>query len=291
MSVADRFKTLLSNITLSQVQLDDGSTKRGSVCAPLNAKYYSSSSSTDNSQYVGSWGKYTRIRPPRDVDVLFRLPYSVFERYELKIGNKQSQLLQEIKLELQKSFPRTEIRGDGPVVAVPFQTYSVELLPGFKLQNGQYWIPITTGGGTYKNFDPEAESSHIQASNSKWNNNTRDLIRMLKCWQSYCSVPLKSFYLELLAVNFLDQWQHAGQSATFYDWMIRDFFLWLSKQGTTTLYVPGTYEPIRLTSDWVSKAQSAFERSAKAAHYESEDSHILAGIEWQKIFGKDIPLA
>jgi SMODS domain-containing protein len=108
LSVSERFKQFLDNITLSTTQIDDGKTKRGSVCKVLNSKYWSSSSENDNRFYVGSWGKYTRIRPPRDVDVLFKLPKSVYDRFQLRTGNKQSQLLQEIKDALKASFPKTD---------------------------------------------------------------------------------------------------------------------------------------------------------------------------------------
>src|SRR5258708_35590422 len=102
-SVSKRFEQLLDNIGLTTAQEDDVKTKRASVCKVLNTKYWSSSSETDNSFYVGSWGKYTRIRPPRDVDVLFKLPKSVYDRFQLRTGNKQSQLLQEVKDTLKAS--------------------------------------------------------------------------------------------------------------------------------------------------------------------------------------------
>lgn len=290
MGVSERFTTFLSNIRLTDAQKTDGATKRESVCSALNWKYYSSTSGTNNSFYVGSWGKLTRIRPPRDVDVLFKLPNSVYERFQGKTGNKQSQLLQEVKNVLVASFPKTDIRGDGPVVLVPFQSYAVELLPAFVLTSGQYWIPITANGGSYKTFDPDAEIKHINDSNGKTNNNTLDLVRMLKCWQAHCSVPLKSFYLELLAVKFLDQWEHAGKSKTYYDWMTRDFFGWLVNQAWGTLYVPGTWEILSLGNAWKSKAQSAYDRAAKATQNEADNLPYTAGEEWQKIFGTDIPL-
>lgn len=288
MGVSERFTIFLSNIRLTDVQKSDGATKRESVCSALNRKYYSSTSGTDNSFYVGSWGKLTRIRPPRDVDVLFKLPNAVYERFQGKTGNKQSQLLQEVKNVLVVSFPKTEISGDGPVVLVPFQSYAVELLPAFVLTSGQYWIPITANGGSYKTFDPSAEIKHIKDSNGK-TNNTLDLVRMLKCWQAYCSVPLKSFYIELLAVKFLDQWEHAGKSKTYYDWMTRDFFAWVVNQAGGTLYVPGTWESLPLGDAWKSKAQTAYDRAAKATQHEADNLPYTAGEEWQKSFGADIP--
>lgn len=193
MEVNERFDHLLINITLTDAQKADGATKRQSVCSVLNRRYYNSESGTSNSIYVGSWGKGTRTRPPRDVDVLFELPLSVYQRLQARNGNKQSQLLQEVKTTLAASFSRTDIRGDGPVVMVPFQSYAVELLPAFRLTNGRYWIPITAKGGYYKEFDPKAEQDKIAASNTQRNNNTRDLIRMVKCWQKSVLCQLSRF--------------------------------------------------------------------------------------------------
>jgi hypothetical protein len=256
----------------------------------LNTKYWSSNSETDNSFYVGSWGKYTRVRPPRDVDVLFKLPKSVYDRFQLRAGNKQSQLLQEVKDVLKASFPKTDVRGDGPVIKVPFQSFAVELVPAFLLTNGRYNIPITTNGGSYKEFDPDAEYEAVKTSNTKTNENTRELIRMMKCWQGYCSVPLKSFWIEMLAVEFLNAWEYAGKSRTYYDWMVRDFLKFLVNKSSGYVFVPGTYELIMLGDDWKSRTETAHGRAVKACEYESANDSVMAGIEWQKLFGDDMPL-
>lgn len=290
LSVSERFKQFLDNITLSATQIEDGKAKRSSVCKVLNSKYWSSVSEVDNSFYVGSWGKYTRIRPPRDVDVLFKLPKSVYDRFQLRNGNKQSQLLQEVKEALKASFSKTDIRGDGPVIKVPFASYAVELVPAFPLTDGKYYIPITTNGGSYKEFDPDAEYQAVADSNKKTNENTRELIRMIKCWQSQCSVPLKSFWIEMLAVDFLSSWEHSGKSRVYYDWMVRDFLKYLVNKANSYLWVPGTYELIWIGDAWKSRAESARVRAVKACEYESDNDSIMAGIEWQKIFGDDMPL-
>ena len=96
MGVTARFETFLSNITLADAQKTAGGERRGAVVATLNRHYYSSGHKTSNSLYIGSWGKFTQIRPPRDVDVLFSLPRSVYDRFQQRTGNRQSQLLQEV---------------------------------------------------------------------------------------------------------------------------------------------------------------------------------------------------
>lgn len=288
MSVVSRFSTFLENISLTEDQKAAGSSRRESVVKALNANYYGTSHPTDNSRYVGSWAKRTRMRPPRDVDVLFELPRSVYERYEARQGNRQSQLLQEVKSVLEKPFPNTDIKGDGPVVVAPFATYNVEIVPAFRLTSGQFWVCMTSGGGRYKAADYQAESDNILHSNSSSNGQTRDLVKMMKRLQAYCSVPLRSFWLELLSVSFLEQWEHRGKSKLYHDYMVRDFLDYALGRRSTYLYAPGTNEAMNIGDTWASKATTARDRAVKACNLEPTDA-AAAGEEWQKIFGADIP--
>jgi hypothetical protein len=288
MSVSARFTTFIGNISLTDAQKTAGAERREAVVKALNQNYYTSNSRTDNSIYIGSWGKLTRVRPPRDVDVLFNLPRSVYDRFELRAGNKQSQLLQEVKTVLLRSFSNTAIRGDGPAVVVPFSAYNVELIPAFSLTSGQYWVCMTDNNGRYKTADYAAEQTSISSSNTITSGNTRDLVKMMKRWQAHCAVSLKSFWIEILAVQFLDQWQYAGKSATYYDWMCRDFLSFIINRANTYISAPGTFELMFLGDAWKSKATSALERAKKACDYEGSDN-AKAGDEWQKIFGTDIP--
>ena len=257
MGVTARFETFLSNITLTDAQRTAGGERREAVIGPLNRHYYASSSKTSNSVFIGSWAKRTRIRPPRDVDVLFALPKEVYDRYQGRTGNRQSQIIQEVKGVLAAAYPNTTITGDGPVVVVPFSAYNVELIPAFKLTDGKYWICITTDGGSYKTADYDAEANQISTSNTNTNGNTRDLVKMMKCWQGYCSVPIKSFWLELLSVEFLNPWENRGKSKTYYDWMVRDFLKYLYGRRNSYVYAPGTGEMMYLGEVWASRASTA----------------------------------
>lgn len=289
MEVSARFTALLGNLALTADQETDGVIKHSGVRKCLNSYYYDSSSDSANSCVIGSWGKSTEIRPPRDIDVLFPLPADVYHRFEKRPGNKQSQLLQEVKAVLANSYPNTKMKADGQVVFVPFVSYAVEVVPAFKIASGQYWICDTNGGGKYKTTDPDAEKRNMTDSNALTSGNTRDLIRMMKRWQEFCSVPLRSFCLELLAIEFLSTWQYRGKSTVYYDWLTRDFFQWLSGKSWHTVFVPGTFEGINIGSDWKSKAESAHGRAVKGYEYESAKQPYNAGSEWQQIFGDFIP--
>jgi hypothetical protein len=294
MTVFERFNKLLSNISLTKDQRLDGIVKHTGVRKCLNQHYYSTNSEYANSLLIGSWGRDTQVRPPRDIDVLFVLPYSVYQRYEGKIGNKQSQLLQEIKAVLSKTYSITKMRADGQVVVVPFTSYAVEVAPAFKLTTGGYWICDTNGGGKYKKIEPDAEAKRLSDSDSQFNGNTRHLVRMMKKWQEYCSVPLKSFWIELVAVDFIASWEHHGKTSVYYDWMVRDFLRYLIAKANGYVLVPGTYDFVSLGDDWKSRGESALNRAVKACQYEADDSNASKNVdawwEWHNIFGDDIPL-
>jgi hypothetical protein len=112
---------------------------------------------------------------------------------------------------------------------------------------------------------------------------------MAKCWQGYCSVPLKFFYIERIAIDFLSSWEHLHKGEMYYDWMIRDFLRYLKNKENGFIVLPGTYRIMYLGDAWVSRTQSAIDRAVKACAFELEDRPIAASAEWQKIFGLDFP--
>lgn len=291
--VTKRFKTFLDNLELTTLQEADGWTKIRGVVSCLNSAYYGNNSQTDHAFLIGSWAKGTRVRPPRDIDLYFILPIDVYNRFEGYAAgtNKQSALLQEVKSKLVASNPSSSIKGDGPVVLAAFTSYSVEIVPAFVYSNDErsYYVCDTKNGGSYKKTMPLHEIDAINAAEARNSNNVRRLVRMLKAWQAWCSVPIKSFYLELLAIEFLDQCQWRNHDFFYYDWISRDFFSWVITKANTYLWAPGTYDPLWLGEEWKSRAESAYARAVKACDYERANDMANAGDEWQKIYGTDIP--
>lgn len=288
-AVRQRFQQFHNSLSLTPTQFLDGMTKRNGVVNCLNRRYYGSTSDTDNSFLVGSWGKDIAMRPPRDVDLYFLLPPAVYTRFQAHVWNRQSTLLQEVRGALAATYPDTDMSGDGQVVVVGFGSYSVEVVPAFLLTNGRYWICNTNGGGSYNEHDPWAEVGHINTIDQATNNNLRPLIRMVKAWQAYCSVPIKSFQLELLAADFLSNSPWRLYDFFWFDWITRDFFAYLYHRANTFVSVPGTLETIYLGNDWRSRAEGAYWRAVKACEHEKYNRVDAAGEEWQKIFGTQMP--
>jgi hypothetical protein len=116
--VERRFTRLLENIKISPDQAQDGEIKHKGVVASLNQVYWGDRHETANRILIGSWGKTTRVRPPRDVDILFILPVDLYWQLQKRVGNRQSQLLQDMRNVLLKTNSATDIRGDGQVGAL-----------------------------------------------------------------------------------------------------------------------------------------------------------------------------
>lgn len=288
-AVRQRFEQFHRNLLLTVPQHADAITKRNGVVRCLNRHYYGLISDTDHSFPIGSWGKNTAIRPPRDVDLYFLLPPNVYQRFQGYLWNRQSALLQEVKQAIVETYPDTDIRGDGQVILVRFKTYNVEVVPAFLLTNWHYWICNTHNGGAYKETAPQAEATYIEDIDKTNNRNLRPLIRMLKSWQARCSVPIKSFELELLAADFIGRSPWRFKDFFWFDWITRDFFAYLYHRANSSVVVPGTFESIYLGNAWQSRATTAYLCAEKACRYEEFNQVEAAGEEWQKIFGLQIP--
>lgn len=287
--LTQRMVRFLANIEITAKQREDGETKAAGIIGCLNRHYYGISSDADNGMLIGSWGKHTWVRPPRDVDLLYLLPASVYFRFQERSGNKQSQLLQEVKSVLERTYWATEMRGDGQVVLVPFASTPVEVAVGFRCQDGSIIVPDTNNGGRYTKSTAEAELAALTAADAACNGNARVLARMIKCWQRECNVPLKSFQIERLAVEFVSQWASRMNGPLWYDWMIRDFLAYLIGRAKGYLSMPGTGELVALGDEWLSRAQTAYRKAQHACDAEKANDEYLAGLYWQDIFGTLIP--
>ena len=290
MYVGAKFDRFISNIQLTDAQLAEAKRKHEGVRDALKSAYYPASYSGTTSILIGSYGKGTACRPPNDVDILFIMPDYLFNKYDSSSFNGQSQLLQDIKAVLLKTYPNTAMRADGQVVVVSFTgSFSVEVIPVFNAwTKGLYYTPDTHNGGSWKTTNPSAEKANITLANLVSDGKATHLIKMMKVWVYNRSVPIKSLALELICVDFINQWPYKDKTSGWYDWMIRDFILHLLLRINGSKQIPGISEFCLFGSEWESKALSARDRAIKACDYEkieSPEADKLATEEWQKIFG------
>jgi hypothetical protein len=293
--VVRHFEQFLGELDLNDPERLDAEGKAERIAKSLFSKYYPNLVFNPLSYVkVGSYGKGTATRPRTDLDMLFVLPADVYGRIEALTGNKQSQLLQEVRRALLVTFPNTDIGADRQAVVAPLQTYNVDIVPAFRFISGEsagkYLIADTTDGGRWRLSDPVAEYNWLRQVDATSAGKATHLIKMLKAWKRECNVEIKSVCLEILANLFVSQWQYREQTIFYYDWMIRDFFAFMVKYVNGQLRPAGITEWIPLGDAWATKCRSAYNRALKACAYEYLDDGFEASSEWQQIFGSQFHL-
>lgn len=285
LNVVPRFRALLDTIAISEETARDGEASLDRITATLNRHFWGHNDKVLNRIVGGSWGKQTRVRPTRDIDMLFLLPAPVFHQFQARSGNRQSQLLQHVKAVLAQTYTRTELRGDGQVVMVKMDHIVVEVVPAFRCDDGSLIICDANAGGRWKACTPEAEINDLAAAEARTGGTARHLARLAKLWARHVDAPIESFMLERLAVEFLQTWQWTVGHLLWYDWIVRDFFGYLVARANGFVVMPGTNEWVALGVAWLPKAKAAHNAASEANVWEDFNNDALALAAWRKLFG------
>jgi hypothetical protein len=285
-TIADKFKDLLINL---RTQNDDTvRSRRKAISRRLNQDFWDSDSETEHSRYIGSYGRGTEIRGASDADLLFRLPSSLYSRYDSYIGNGQSTLLQSIRDSIRKTFSTTDVGGDGQVVVVRFfDGIKFEVVPAFVRTDGSYTYPDSNAGGSWKRMDPISKIKAIDSSNARYNKKVKHLARMARAWRAKNNVPMGGLLIDTLVYNFMPDWEYNGESFVYYDWMVRDFLKYLSEQNRdrTYWYAPGSNQRVNRSGIFEYKAGQAYKEALEAIECETQGLEYSANEHWKNIFG------
>ena len=247
---------------------------------------------TSGGRYVGSFGRNTATGYVSDIDMLFEMPWSVYNSYNAYIGNGQSALLQAVKNSIATTYPNTNLKGDGQIVQVKFSDdMRFEVLPAFKNDDGSYTFADSNGGGSWKKTNPIPEIDSISTGDTLTNNNLRPLCRMIRAWKYYNSVPISGLLIDTLAYRFLTDWSNKDKSYLYYDWMSRDFFNYLKNQDSnqTIWYAIGSGQSIYNPDNFRYKATVAYNKAVDAIKEESDGYTWTSKQTWREIYGTRFP--
>lgn len=290
MTVANNFQTFCCNLRMSEDTVSNIQYRYHRITKTINSYYYNSSSETNNSLYVGSYGRGTEIYTS-DIDIIVKLPYDTYVKFNKYSSNGQSALLQEVKEVLQKTYSTSFLKGDGQVVGINFSDgINFEIVPAFINTDKSYTYPDSNNDGTWKTTDPKSEIEAINLMNSDTNKNLKRLCRMARAWKTNCNVSIHGIVIDTLAYKFIKDWEYKENAYGYYDWMSRDFFKYLKNIDASTSYwfAPGSNRHIlRNNDDFQNKASKAYDKSLEAIENESDES--IAKEKWSDIYGTKFP--
>ena len=293
MGLADWFSTFCSNI-----QVQDGgtiSTRYKSITRRLNTDFWNTTSDTSHSLYVGSYGRNTAIQGFSDLDMIFQLPVSVYKQYNEYEGNGQSALLQAVKRSLAKTYPTTDIGADRQIIEISFtDNITFEVVPAFLINtDDSYTYPDANDGGRWRVTNPKPEIEAIRTRNILCNKNLVPLCRMMRAWKGKWNVPMGGLLIDTLAYQFINDWEHKDQSFFYYDYMCRDFFLFMADQDEDQEYwlAPGSGQRVYSKGSFQWKARRCYNISLEAIAYEQADPkrEWSAKQKWREIFDTSFP--
>jgi len=291
-ALADWFTTFCSNL-----QIRDGgtiATRYANITRRLNTDFWTTTSDTAHSLYVGSYGRNTAIAGFSDVDMIFQLSYSEYVRYNNYAGNGQSALLQAVKTSIEKTYATTSIRADGQVILVPFSDgITFEVVPAFANENGSFTFPNANNGGSWQVTNPRPEIKEIRDRNAATNGNLVPLCRMMRDWKNKWAVPIGGLLIDTLAYQFIETWEYRDKSYVYYDYMCRDFFKWMANQDEKQEWwrAPGSGQYVWGKGLFQYKAKRCYNLSLEAIEHETATPkrEWSAKQKWREIFTTNFP--
>ncbi len=291
MGISEKFDTFCTNLRMSTKVVGDISFRYKHITKRLNIDFYGNESDTLHSLYVGSYGRGTEIYTS-DIDMLFILPFAVYQQYDSYAYNGQSALLQAVKNSICKTYSTTYVGADGQVIKLDFTDgICYEIVPCFLNTDGSYTFPDSNEGGKWKTTNPKPEIDEITIANRNWNKNLKRLCRMARSWKERWNVPIGGLLIDTFAYNFLKESEYKDKSFVYYDWITRDFFKYVKDRDENQTYwlSPGANQAVKRTGKFEYKAKQCYNLALEAIDFEEKKYEYSANSKWREIYGTRFP--
>ncbi|MEW1963877.1 nucleotidyltransferase [Micrococcus sp. NPDC078436] len=229
---------------------------------------------------TGSWHHGTAISNSSDVDYFVTMP-------GLR-PTKSWDALEQLRASLARGLPDCLVRIDRPAVRITYfdGTPAVEITPAYFRETDDYDIPDPSGTGWIRS-NPAVHLDYVNKAQKATDGRTKSLIRLVKTWKAWNSVPLSSFYLEMRTAQYA-----LSNTIIIYDWDLRDFFKGLTGDGLRDMNDPTNYGR-RIVTGTSSLAESimakyAIEEAARLAALAKDasdaDDHASAVAHYIRLF-------
>lgn len=284
MTVAEMFSEFISNLVITNSETISG--RYGEITAALNKQFRDTESKTDNTLQVGSFGRKTAIDGISDLDMLYIMPKTKWDTYNVRGG--QLKLLQDTKAAISARYPSTDVRVDRLVVTVTYTDFHVEVQPVFEQDDKSYKYPDTKNDGAWKITKPREEMDEIANMDVAKNSNLRRLCKMARAWKNKHGVGMGGLLIDTLAYNFLTATnEYDDKSYLYYDYLSRDFFKYLADEPEKTEYAaPGSHQRVRVKKRFQGKAKKAYDLCLKAISAEGQNN---VNDKWKAVYGRPFP--
>ncbi|MCR4304812.1 MAG: nucleotidyltransferase domain-containing protein [Gallionella sp.] len=282
-TINQSFLQLKSNLEITGLQQATVSTRQQNVRDAL---------STDltvlDSFLTGSYRRSTMIAPLKaaDIDIVVVLDVSYFKQ------DGQAWLLDKVKATLKKTYHTSpKISRNGQAVTITFTDFTVDVVPAFNRKGGGYLIADSVNG-RWISTDPKKHVDVWAVANTAHSGDLVPLIKMIKGWNRQHSGLLRSFHLESMILEILNNIKIDSYSSG-----ARFVFDKARKAVKGAIYDPAGYggnladylDTQQKMDDVVSRLDTAYNRALEAENLEKQGQTALAVAKWRMIFGDYFP--
>lgn len=298
LSIDEAFRKFKSRLELNDKEQANASARQTEVREYLNTKF-----AIDRSFLTGSYARWTKTKPLKDIDIFFVLKTS--EDHYRKSG--PSVILSDFHKALVDKYGDSNVKKQNRSINVNFgvkadaddntdyRIISVDVVPAFTSGN-DYEIPDDELGRWIKT-NPETHASKAVAAHQAYACEWKGLVRMMKYWNNnpkHGEKPIKpSFLIEIMALDCL----YGGWGGQF-DREFQSLFATLADRIHDRWPDPAGLGPD--VSDGMDAARKdRAKQLLKAAEREASNAIALARLgrngealkAWRALFGPKFPLS
>jgi predicted nucleotidyltransferase len=299
LTTEDAFRKFKSRLELNEREQRNASKRHNEVRDYLKTQF-----SIERSFLTGSYARYTKTKPLKDIDIFIVLKNSE-EKYR---GTDPRLVLDDFENALIEEYGKDAIRKQARSINVDFgvvidaedntdyRVVSIDVVPAFAV-GGAYEIP-DPGLKKWIKTDPQIHAEKAVAAHQAYGNEWKGLVRMVKYWNNNpkhgSAKPVKpSFLIEVMALECL----YGGWGGS-YEREIQTFFSTLADRVFDPWPDPAGLGPdISDDMDATRKqrAQQLLQQASKEAsiaiNHARQGRNGEALRAWRELFGPKFPLS
>lgn len=298
LTIEEAFRKFKSRLELNEREQNNASQRQTEVREYLESKF-----GIARSFLTGSYARYTKTKPLKDIDIFFVLNESE-KHYRSKAP---SVVLDDFHAALADKYGMNSVRKQNRSINVDFgvvvdaddntdyRVVSVDAVPAFETTN-KYEIP-DSGLSKWIKTNPEIHKTKATEAHQAYSSEWKGLVRMVKYWNNnpkHGEKPVKpSFLIEVMALECL----HGGWGGSF-DREIQGFFATLADRIFDEWPDPaGLGPPISNDMDQSRKQRAQQLLKAASRQVSIAIDHVRHGRNnealkaWRELFGPKFPLS
>jgi len=297
LTIDDAFRKFKSRLELKDKEQKNATDRHTEVREYIRTKF-----SIDRDFLTGSYARYTKTKPLKDIDIFFVMN-SKERHYRDKVA---SVVLDDYEKTLVEKYGRKAIRRQSRSINVDFGVFvgedektdykilSVDVVPAFDCDE-DFEIPDGDTGKWIKT-NPKIHAEKATAAHQAYSSEWKGLVRMAKYWNNHVKhgeKPVKpSFLIEVMALQCL----YGGWGGQF-DREMQSFFATMADRiGETWADPAGLGPPISNSMDAARMEKARQALSAAATQAGVAINHVRQGRNgealkvWRDLFGPMFPL-